>query len=466
MRKIICALLLAVCLPLAACAADIPDTSEPDRSDDESKAGTISVPLDVLPDMEYNQSEFVIWTTEPSVVTENDAVASSISKVFAERTDELENKFDVAISAVVMSKSEILSSLRSGKAAGTDGCDLILMPSDSAGTAAAEGCLVNMWSLPYFSAAAKSLDGLAEEQTINNSLYMLASNDSFAAQNAVSVYYNRDIISKNGLKDPYYAVINGTWTVDLMLEYIKACSTVADKRSPDIKTDIFGFTCEGLDYTDLINSVWNGSGIEYFGTTMGRPIYAEFDESRGKAATAAAKALIDSNTLLYDKSVNGSDVFLSGRVVFCLTVFNRYLTDGSLNGMNWGIAPMPKTESGQEGYSCMLPEALCLCVPAGTADSERAGLLLSGWIIASGEAEDALLKFYITYCSTDNMNTVMMQTVFDSVQFTKTELYSGIYRINEVGRKLIAASVTDGIDLLKYIRWQDSYVTAAMEKFK
>ena len=114
----------------------------------------------------------------------------------------------------------------------------------------------------------------------------------------------------------------------------------------------------------------------------------------------------------------------------------------------------------------MLPEALCLCVPAGIADSERSGLLLSGWIIASGEAEDALLKFYITYCSTDNMNTVMMQTVFDSVQFTKTELYSGIYRINEVGRKLIAASVTDGIDLLKYIRWQDSYVTAAMEKFK
>ena len=46
----------------------------------------------------------------------------------------------------------------------------------------------------------------------------------------------------------------------------------------------------GLDPKSLINTLWNGSGIEYFGKTMGKPLSAGFDYVNGKTATAQQKS--------------------------------------------------------------------------------------------------------------------------------------------------------------------------------
>ena len=108
---------------------------------------------------------------------------------------------------------------------------------------------------------------------------------------------------------------------------------------------------------------------------------------------------------------------------------------------------------------------MCISVPAAQNDSYRSGLVLSAWLLASRDMEHTLEQYYITYTSTDNKNTVMMQTVFDTTHYTLTELYSSIYTINSVGRNLIASSVTDGINLERYIRWQDEQMNQTAEKF-
>ena len=200
---------------------------------------------------------------------------------------------------------------------------------------------------------------------------------------------------------------------------------------------------------------------------MGKPLKAEFDYEFGKKATAAAKMLFDSSTKLTDSdSVDAEKAFLDGRVVFCVTYFNKFLGENAIEGFDWEILPMPKVSAEQEEYYSPITEALCVAVPSANDDSYSAGLVLSAWILSSTEIEPTILRYYITHNSSDNANTVMMYEVFNTIHYPLTELYSSVYNINSVGRELIATSVTDNIDLGTYIRWQDPQMEQTVEKFK
>lgn len=464
MKKLL-AILLS-CLLLVSCGGG-EEISQSEVSEEvsqtEENVPLPEDPLSVLPDGQFGGAETVIWTTDPAVADPAYAYDTALKKIMQERIDAIENKFDTKIVIVKKTEAEIKSALNSG-----ENCpDIVFMPSKTASTLAVNGKLANMWSLPYFSEATRALDGEAEQQTINNSLFMLTAPFNHAQQNSIVIYANRDLIESKGMRDPAFAVDEGNWTVDKMMEYINAVSTVAGKPTGDVETDIFGYTALGLDSKSLINAFWNGSGIDYFGTTMGKPLKAEFDYELGKEATAAAKKLFDSSTKLTDSdSVDGEKAFLDGRVLFCVTYFNKFLGENAIEGFDWEILPMPKTSAEQENYYSPVTEAMCIAVPSANDDSYSAGLVLSAWILSSTEIEPTILRYYITHNSSDNANTVMMYEVFNTTHYPLTELYSSVYNINSVGRELIATSVTDNIDLGTYIRWQDQQMEQTVEKFK
>ncbi|MBR6506991.1 MAG: hypothetical protein IKT37_05260 [Clostridia bacterium] len=460
--------ILLSCLLLVSCAGgeiqDVSGSVSDNLSETQKEESALPQdPLAVLPDGQFGGAETVIWTTDPSVADPEYAYDTALKKIMQERIDSIENKFDTTIVIVKKTAAEIKKAIERGE----DCPDIIIMPSGAMGTEAVNGYLTNMWSLPYFSEAAKALGGEAEEQTINNSLYMLTGAFNFTQQNSLVVYANRDLIKAKSMRDPAYSVDDGSWTVDKMFEYINAVSTVAGKPTGDTETDIFGFTAVGLDTKSLTNVFWNGSGIKYFGETMGKPLKAEFDYELGKQATSAAKKLMESSTKLTESSsVNTKEAFLNQRVLFCVTYFNQFLGENKIEGFDWEILPLPKTSAEQEEYYSPVTEALCIAVPKANEDSYSAGLVLSAWILASREIEPTLHRYYITHNSSDNANTVMMYEVFNTVYYPLTELYSSVYNINSVGRELIATSITDNIDLGKYIRWQDAQMEQTAEKFK
>ncbi|MBO7738107.1 MAG: hypothetical protein J6S77_05295 [Clostridia bacterium] len=461
-------IILLSCLLLVSCAGGeiqnvSGDVSENVSGVEKEESALPLDPLEVLPDGHFEGAETVIWTTDLSVADPNYAYDTALKKIMQERIDSIENKFDTTIVIVKKTAAEIKSALQSG-----ENCpDIVIMPSKDGATASVNGQLTNMWSLPYFSEAAKALGGDAEEQTINNSLFMLTGTFNFTQQNSLVVYANRDLIKSKGMRDPAYSVDDGTWTVDKMFEYINAISTVAGKPTGDLEKDIFGYTAVGLDTKSLTNVFWNGSGIKYFGETMGKPLKAEFDYELGKQATNAVKKLMESSTKLTESSsLNTKQAFLDQKVLFCVTYFNQFLGENKIEGFDWEILPLPKTSAEQESYYSPVTEALCVAVPKANEDSYSAGLVLSAWILASREIEPTLHRYYITHNSSDNANTVMMYEVFNTVHYPLTELYSSIYNINSVGRELIATSVTDNIDLGKYIRWQDAQMEQTAEKFK
>ncbi|MBO7245607.1 MAG: hypothetical protein J6V56_02465, partial [Clostridia bacterium] len=368
-------IILLSCLLLVSCAGGeiqnvSGDVSE-NVSDTEKEESALPLdPLAVLPDGHFEGAETVIWTTDLSVADPNYAYDTALKKIMQERIDSIENKFDTTIVIVKKTAAEIKSALQSG-----ENCpDIVIMPSKDGATASVNGQLTNMWSLPYFSEAAKALGGDAEEQTINNSLFMLTGTFNFTQQNSLVVYANRDLIKSKGMRDPAYSVDDGTWTVDKMFEYINAISTVAGKPTGDLETDIFGYTSVGLDTKSLTNVFWNGSGIKYFGETMGKPLKAEFDYELGKQATNAVKKLMESSTKLTESSsLNTKQAFLDQKVLFCVTYFNQFLGENKIEGFDWEILPLPKTSAEQESYYSPVSEALCVAVPKANEDSYSAG---------------------------------------------------------------------------------------------
>ncbi len=464
MKRFITILLCALLLVSCGTDGDVSTEISEEVSEEVSEELILPEdPLSVLPDADFGGDETVIWTTDLYHILPDNAYDSSLKKIMQERIDAIENKFNTQIVIEQKTSSEITEAVKSG-----ENCpDLVIMPAKQSSLNSVNGYYANMWSLPYFSTAAKTLGGAPEKQTINNSLYMFTAPFLYAQQNALVVYANRDLIKEAGLRNPSFAVADGSWNMDKLQEYISLTSTVAGKPSADVEKDIFGFCSVGLDTDSLINVLWNGSGIDYFGETMGKPLKAEFDYYAGKESTEAVKLLFNSGTrFTATAQIEPEALFRNGKSVFCVTYFNQFLGENLITEFDWEILPLPMTTTGQDGYSSTITEAMCISVPAAKEDSHRAGLVLSAWILASHEIEETLLQYYISYYSTDNANTYMMATVFDTVHYTLTELYSSVYDINNVGRKLIATSVTDNITLETYIRWQDAQMEITAEKFK
>ncbi len=460
---LLCTLLLCSCGAGADTSFTESETASQAVSQETSEYVMGADPLAVLPDADFGEQDIVIWTTDPALVIPGEAYDTSLQKILQERIDAIENKFNTNIVIEVKTSAELTDGLKYDRVLP----DLVIMSSNQSAMNSISGLYSNLWSLPYFTEAQKSLGGLAQEQTINNSLFMLTGPFMYAPQNALALYVNRDMLVEAGMRFPSYAVEDGTWTDEKMKEYMLAVSTSVGKDSPDTERDIFGVTTLGMDTKTLINAFWNASGIDYFGETMGKPLRAEFDYIAGEQATDFAEYITESGVLLKDGNDSArKNAFMEGRSLFCLTYFNTFTGENRITEFDWEVVPLPKVYEGQKDYSSPLTEAMCISVPAKCGDSYRAGLIVSAFILSSYEIKQTLEDYYIAHTSPDNENTVMMQRIFASTHYTKTELYSAIYNIASVGKNLIATSVTDGIDLGTYIRWQDPQMEQTAEKFK
>ena len=225
MKKIFIALLC--CMLLVSCGGgnEVSDISGEVSEESENPLNSLD-PLSVLPDGQFKGEKTVIWTTDLSVAKPENAYDTALKKVMQERIDAIENKLDTEIVIEKKTSAEITNALRS------DGehPDIILMPSSQSALNSADGLYANLWSLPYFNKAAEALGGAAEEQTINNSLYMLTAPFNMIQQNSLVVYANRTLIEQAGMRSPAYSVAEGDWTYDKMYEYNKVF-----KKYPSLK---------------------------------------------------------------------------------------------------------------------------------------------------------------------------------------------------------------------------------------
>lgn len=208
-----------------------------------------------------------------------------------------------------------------------------------------------------------------------NKLYWLTGDYMLSDDYAVHViYYNKDIISDNGLEQPYTMAYEGTWTMDKFAEMVSTCERDLDgngKISINSKEDIVGH-------------IGNGDEIKHW-VYAGREKSIEIDSDGGltintlnerqiNVVEKIYKHLVEEELYYTDNDSVLIDAFSSKRAVsYCisLALINLFREMDS----DFGILPMPKYDEQQEDYGHYISNYVTTAIvcPKTVADRDFAG---------------------------------------------------------------------------------------------
>ncbi len=175
--------------------------------------------------------------------------------------------------------------------------------------------------------------------------------------NIWSMLFNKQMITDNGLEDPYKLVEDGTWTFDKMVEMAKTVSTATASSDWSDETLIWGMiTAYGDAY-----QFYGGSGMRVCEKNpQDIPVLTFGDEASITIAEKILTTMNSSTWRLYAEICSGGpkgnvwedsfDVFNSGRALFRPSGFTAVTKARSRAEMPFGILPMPKMSDTQDGY--------------------------------------------------------------------------------------------------------------------
>lgn len=254
-----------------------------------------------------------------------------------------------------------LEKIRTDKATGSDDYDVIVTGLSTLGTLAAEGFLMDLYSIEdsHLSLDKEWWDVAAnEDMSIANKLYfstgdILMMDD----ENTRCVVYNIDLLEKNNLDNPAQLVKDGEWTIDVFYEMAKAAALDdGDGTMTHNKDDIWGSVMAAFDtYTlvvgcDCPQVTKNSDDI---------PELAVMSERNYNAFLKVYNTILTDNqsctyteyfTTWSDSSV--VDNFVQGKALFRVTtvdvVNSSELRDSEVK---YGILPVPKYDVDQDGYA-------------------------------------------------------------------------------------------------------------------
>ena len=312
---------------------------------------------------------------------------------------------------------------------------------------ATEGTLADLGKLDsegYLDLSKECWDpAVTDSLAVNGKTYLAANDASMSWREwAGFVFYNPDIVKEFGLEDPASLVDNNEWTVD------KFCEMVAS-----VQEDLDGYS--GISYKDLYGLIDVGSAAAlYSGAGM------RYTDDNGRLAIGSEKSL-DLISKIVAMAKDGEHVknyddftvsnknnpwgavrsyFASGHSLFLVAGLG---TTEDLDGMEsgYGIVPLPKYDSSQEGYcSAIDRNAAVFCIPSfvrndvTSAGYERTGQILEFLAERSRGNEDSVYEAFFASLAENNAydnetNRSMIELALGGARFEWTNVY-GIGTVN------------------------------------
>jgi maltose-binding protein MalE len=290
------------------------------------------------------------------------------------RNIRVEERLNIRLNVIPGEKWETYNTtvnvLRSSIQAGDGAFDIISGWSARIPQLAVEGCLKNLYEMPYINFEQPWwVRSLVEELTIADKLY-LATGDIVLSllSPAYVIYFNKTLEQKYNVNNMYDTVLDGKWTIDSM--------TLLSK---DIYEDLNG---DGkMNEQDLFASVWTatnnvdcflqGSNIKMIEKdSEGYPVLAyEYDKINTIVEKVYSFMYENPGVLSYTveggtNTENQINMFKADRALFIPSPLS--VAAGSFKDMtsDYGIIPYPKFDEAQEQYLTRIQDAVALvCVP-------------------------------------------------------------------------------------------------------
>lgn len=256
---------------------------------------------------------------------------------------------------------------------------------------------------------------LMHEYQVNGKQYAAAM-DNTPYVNPLVMFYNRNLISKYNLEDPYDLWKSGEWTWDKCMEI-----------------------CE--DFLDKAGSEYNGMSLyrgEDYANSLGTTFFSYDPDSSSYVSHMSDTALVKGWQFVADNVKRGNimtnvyqTTFLEkGQLLFCnlggigARATNEYFTEMKENGA-LGTVPVPSVE-GQDTYYQFLTELEAYGIPQGAKNPTGAAYFLRYFLDA--EHYD-MNSFYCDDQAAEVMDWCMKQTYMTNM--TRV-IYKEQYGVSEV----------------------------------
>lgn len=255
------------------------------------------------------------------------------------------------------------------------------------------------------------------------------------------LYFNKALIEKNQLESPYDLVHQNKWTIDKMLEMVKAVN-VDNGDGVWNGQDVYGFLAETGSANGTVIHMLVGCGIKYTEKAEDGTIVCNAYNEKTLAVVEKIYDVFENQTctLTYQKCAEGADMsgfankYNYGRSLFAsdhfLFVQNGMSISDQFKEMNpgFGIAPNPKYNEDQESYYHKMDKyALIWAIPNfKDLDTERLGIVMEYWAYQSSRTVmpayyEVVIKFRR---ATDPNAHEMLDIIKGSIRYDISELFT------------------------------------------
>lgn len=260
---------------------------------------------------------------------------------------------------------------------------------------------------------------------VGNYYYLTGSINVGALKCTMPVFFNKNVAEelKSEIGNLYQTVLDGDWTYDLFVQYIKSYSHDNGDSVQD-ENDYYGLVQNGhtlmshLYYADVVTAYVRDDGVELAITTD--KIVNIVDKAR---------ALLNDQyqTYMKDGSVEIADIFFADRALFMqtdLSAAEHWRNENS----DFGILPLPKYDESQENYTTYADQwGLMLALPCTASDTSRTGAILEA--MAALSAKYVTPAYYdillLNKLKRDEESEKMLDILYSNVIYDPGTIYAG-----------------------------------------
>ena len=340
----------------------------------------------------YRSMEIMAQENSPEILNEN----------IKRRNEMVESRFGVVINEERAAKQQMVDIIRTAIISDISDYDIVMPYIPYAATLALEDAFILLNDMEYINLDKPCWDKNATESlSINNKNYFITGDISLLTLACThAIVFNKDIISKNGLENPYDLVNEGVWTIDKLREMAITFTADVDGTEGMSHTDNYGF----LINKNFVTSMYVGSGNALTGKTDDDiPYIALFEEKESAFPVfnkifelvndTNATGLIDSDSGSFSSSAtaDGGSVWkaatesvANGNALFRAMAIIDIIDLGEYD-CNFGILPVPKYSNDQDNYHSLVSTmyATSAAIPKTAKDKEMSSVILQAMCEAS-----------------------------------------------------------------------------------
>ncbi len=410
--------------------------------------------LDSLPaDLKFDGETIGILTWEDVEMPEFDAeeiTGDIVNDAIYKRNETVEDRLGVtfewyASKGNASNGSTYLQTAQNSFNAGEKIYDLYAAYSRTAGTVAINGLCYNLNNVDYLDFEKPWWpERMLNAFDINGDLYFISGDISTNVLHFMyGIYYNKDMVVDYQLTDPTEYVLDGTWTLDKMMEMTTGIYQDLNNNSAVDYEDRFGMTTLNFH----LDAFYTGSGLRLIEIDETDTLKISDDFASEKTINLVDKLgpwaatddfLYGANDGTYEKS------FVEDNALFCLN--RMYLADRKLRDVTftYGIVPVPKYDEYQEKHITVMGNPFTLYMVASDCeDPDMAGAVIEAMASAAYRLTTPAIfetNMKVKY-STDNINAQMFDLIREGVDFDLGRIFgANLNLMSEMPSKVIWAN--------------------------